>query len=109
MAMVRDRGLHEKVFIMAGVLPVKSPRALTYMRDDVPGMSIPEELVKRMEGAEDKEEEGIAMCVEIIERVRAIEGVRGVHIMPPMWEKVIPAIVSRAGLLPRPTFEGEPA
>lgn len=109
MEMVRDRGLHEKTFLIAGVLPVKSPRALTYMRDDVPGMSIPEEFVKRMEAAEDKEDEGIAMCVEIIERVRAIEGVRGVHIMPALWEKAIPEVVTRAGLLPRPTFEGGPA
>jgi methylenetetrahydrofolate reductase (NADPH) len=105
MSQVRDRGLHEKVFIIGGVLPVRSPRALTYMRDEVPGMSIPEELVQRMESAEDREEEGINICVELIEQIRGIEGMAGVHIMPPMWEKVVPEVVSRAGLLPRPTFE----
>jgi methylenetetrahydrofolate reductase (NADPH) len=58
-----------------------------------------------MQGAENPEEEGIAMCVELIHDVRAIPGVRGVHIMPPLWEKVIPEVVTRAGLLPRPAPE----
>jgi len=108
MELTRDRGLHEKAFIIAGVLPVKSHKALTYMKDNVAGMSIPDELVERMKGAENAEEEGIRVCVEIIDAVRRIEGVRGVHIMPPLWERVVPEIVSRAGLLPRPTF-AEPA
>jgi len=106
MDMARGRGLHEKAAIIAGVLPVKSHKALLYMKSNVAGMSIPDELVARMQSAQNAEEEGVNVCVEIIEAVRRIEGVRGVHIMPPLWEKIVPEIVSRAGLLPRPTFGG---
>ncbi len=105
MEMARDRGLHEKTAILAGVLPVRSHKALEYMKNDVAGMSIPDDLIERMKAAPDKEaaaEEGVQVCVELIERIRGIEGVRGVHIMPPMWESVIPEVVKRAGLSPRP-------
>jgi 5,10-methylenetetrahydrofolate reductase len=105
MEMARDRGLLEKVYFIAGILPVKSYKALEYMKKDVAGMSIPDELIARMKGAEDPQEEGIRMCVELIEQIRAIDGVRGIHIMPPMWESVIPEIVKRAGLHPRPQPE----
>lgn len=105
MRMVQDKGLSEKVFILAGVLPVKSAGALKYMKNNVSGMSIPDALVERMEKAEDPKEEGVKICIEIIEQVREIYGVCGIHIMPVMWESVIPTIVERAGLLPRPTVD----
>lgn len=105
MKMVQDRGLSEKVAILAGVLPVKSARALKYMKNNVSGMSIPDELVERMEKAENPQEEGVKICVEIIEQVRQIPGIRGVHIMPVMWESIVPTLVERAGLLPRPTVD----
>lgn len=105
MRMVQDKGLSEKVFILAGVLPVKSAGALKYMKNNVSGMSIPDALVERMEKAEDPKEEGVRICIEIIEQVREIYGVCGIHIMPVMWESVIPTIVERAGLLPRPTVD----
>ena len=102
MSLVRDEGFDELVYILAGVMPVKSVKALLYMKADVPGMSIADEYIKRMESAEDPKEEGVAICVETIKRLREIPGVKGVHIMPVMWESMTPRIVEEAGLLPRP-------
>ncbi|MEW6308347.1 MAG: methylenetetrahydrofolate reductase [Bacillota bacterium] len=98
---VRSAGLHKRIHILGGVIPVKSAAALKYMAT-VPGMRIPAQLVKRMEGAADPEQEGVALCVEIIQQLRQIEGVAGVHIMAVYWETIVPEIVARAGLLPRP-------
>ncbi len=102
MEAVRDLGLHERVSIMAGLVPPKSAGALRYMKNNVSGMRIPDELIRRMSGAEDPRDEGIQLTAELIEQVREIEGVRGVHIMPIMWESALPEIVTRAGLTPRP-------
>jgi methylenetetrahydrofolate reductase (NADPH) len=113
MQRVVDLGLHEQVSILAGVGPIKTPGAARYMRDQVPGMDVPEEIVARMEaagqGIEDKKaraaafrEEGIRICVELIEQLRAIPGVAGVHIMAIEWEDAVPTITAQAGLLPRP-------
>jgi|YNPNPStandDraft_1061719.scaffolds.fasta_scaffold00269_19 methylenetetrahydrofolate reductase (NADPH) len=102
MSLVREAGLHEKVFILAGVMPVRSVKALMYMKESVPGMSIADEYIKRMQSAEDGKEEGVKICVETIKRLRDIEGVRGVHIMPVMWESITPRLVEESGLLPRP-------
>jgi 5,10-methylenetetrahydrofolate reductase len=99
---VVDRGTHEKLYILAGVMPIKSPRVLEYMKKNVAGMSIPDELVDRMKGASDPKEEGVNFVVELINEVRQIEGIRGVHIMAVEWEEIVPTIVERAGLLPRP-------
>jgi methylenetetrahydrofolate reductase (NADPH) len=102
MKLVRERGLHKRAHIIAGILPVRSTKALLFMKDNVSGMSIPEELISRMGGAEDPKEEGIQIAVELIKQMQSIEGVAGVHLMPVMWESVIPTVVERAGLLPRP-------
>ncbi|MCX8052897.1 MAG: methylenetetrahydrofolate reductase [Armatimonadetes bacterium] len=102
MSLVRDEGLDQQVFILVGVMPVRSVKALTYMRDEVPGMSIAEEYIKRMESAQDPKEEGVKICVELIKRLRETPGVKGVHIMPVMWESITPRLVEEAGLLPRP-------
>jgi len=102
MGMVRDMGLHKKVFILAGVTPIRSLGMAKYMKNKVPGMDVPDEIIKRLEGAEKKQAEGINICLEIIERVRKIEGVSGVHIMAVEWEEIVPEITERAGLLPRP-------
>ena len=103
MDQVRDRGLHERVHIMAGVMPVRSAGVLSYMRNNVPGMSIPETLVKRMRGVEKKKasSEGIKICIESIQHLREIEGIRGVHVMAVEWERAVSRIVEGAGLLPR--------
>ena len=103
MGMVREMGLHKKVSILAGVTPIRSLGMAKYMKKNVPGMDVPDELLKRLEGAEKKKAEGINICLEVIERVRKIEGVSGVHIMAVEWEEIVPEITERAGLLPRPT------
>jgi CO dehydrogenase/acetyl-CoA synthase delta subunit len=108
MQAVRDLGLHKKVHILAGVTPPKSVGMARYMKSSVPGMDVTDEVIKRMQGAKDKEDEGINICVDIIRQVREMEGVAGVHIMAIEWESAVPEIVSRAGLAARPVFADEP-
>jgi CO dehydrogenase/acetyl-CoA synthase delta subunit len=108
MQAVRDLGLHKKVHILAGVTPPKSVGMARYMKSSVPGMDVTDEVIKRMQGAKDKEDEGINICVDIIRQVREMEGVAGVHIMAIEWESAVPEIVSRAGLATRPVFADEP-
>ena len=100
----RDRGLHEKVYILAGVTPFKSAGMAKYMKNRVPGMDVPDEVVKRMSGVpkEKQAEEGINICVETIQRLKEVEGVKGFHIMAIDWEEKVPEIVERGGLYPRP-------
>jgi methylenetetrahydrofolate reductase (NADPH) len=107
MKLARERGLHEKVFILAGVTPLKSAGMAKYMKNRVPGMDVPDEVVKRMSGVpKDKQgEEGLKICVESIQRLKAVEGVRGFHVMAIEWEETVPEIVERAGLYPRPCLE----
>ncbi|MEW6429765.1 MAG: methylenetetrahydrofolate reductase, partial [Thermodesulfobacteriota bacterium] len=107
MDMVRELGLADKVFILAGVTPPKSVGMARYMKNFVPGLEVPDDIIKRMQGAKDKEEEGINIAVDIINQVRAIKGVAGVHVMAIEWERAVPEIVSRAKLLPRPVVAGE--
>jgi len=104
MKMAGDRGLLDKVSVMAGVTPFKSAGMARYMKNRVPGMDVPEEVVKRMAGTpKDKQpEEGIDICVESIQRLKEIEGVRGFHVMAIEWEEKVPEIVERTGLYPRP-------
>jgi len=102
MQMVRDMGLDEKVHILAGVIPTKSAGMARYMRDYVAGVIVPDEIVKRMEDAKDAREEGVKICLEIIERLLEIPGIHGIHIMAVGWEDIVPEIVERAKLLPRP-------
>ncbi len=104
MKMVRELGLEKDLYILAGVTPPKSAGMLKYMKKFVPGQDIPDELIKRMEGAKDPEDEGINVAVEIIEQVRQIEGIAGVHIMAIEWEEAVGELVKRAGLLPRPVL-----
>jgi methylenetetrahydrofolate reductase (NADPH) len=107
MGMVRDKGLHEKVYILAGVTPLKSVGMAKYMKEEVAGMEIPDELIERMKGVpkERRKEEGIKICVETIEALKEIEGISGVHLMAIEWEEVVSEIVERSGLLPRPEVE----
>lgn len=104
MAMVRDLGLHRKIHILAGVMPVKSVAMARYMKLSVPGMDVPDDLIDRLGGTSSGSaaEEGIRICVETIERVKKIEGVAGVHLMPLEWEQRVPEIVQACGLFPRP-------
>lgn len=100
MAMVRERGLHKRVAILAGVTPLKSAGAARYMQS-VPGMIVPDAIVERMKKAADPKAEGVEICVEQIKRLRSIEGVAGIHIMAVMWEEIVPTIVEKAGLRSR--------
>jgi methylenetetrahydrofolate reductase (NADPH) len=104
MEMVRDRGLHERCAILAGVTPFKSVGMAKYMKNSVPGMDVPDELIDRLKSVpkEKQSEEGIKMCVESIQRLREISGVRGIHIMAIEWEEKVVEIAKAAGLLPRP-------
>ncbi len=100
MEMVRQKGLHKKTSILAGVMPVKSAKGLLYMKDNVPGMSIPDELVTRLEKVSNPRNEGIRICVEVIEKLKKIEGIKGIHIMAVEWEEIVPEIVKMVGLIP---------
>ena len=104
MQQVRDRGIHEKVFILGGVTPLKSAKMAEYMSKQVAGMDVPDEVIKRMKGvpAENQREEGIKIAVETIQALKEMKGVSGVHIMAIEWEDVVPRIVEEAGLTPRP-------
>ena len=99
-----DRGLLEKVHLLAGVTPLKSAGMAKYMKNRVPGMDVPDDVVKRMADVpkEKQAEEGLKICVESIQRLKVCEGVRGFHIMAIEWEEKVSEIVEQAGLYPRP-------
>jgi methylenetetrahydrofolate reductase (NADPH) len=105
MERVRDLGLHERAFILVGVGPLRSVRAAEYLRTKVPGVHIPQEIVDRLRKTPrgQRQDEGKRICIEIIEQVREIEGVAGVHVMAYRQEALVAGIIEGAGLLPRPT------
>ena len=123
MEKVRELGVHEKTYILAGVGPLKSPGMARYMKNNVPGILVPDEIIDRMNDAgkpwagkskdeltpDDKrarskawKDTGIQICVELIQQLREVEGVSGVHIMAIEWESAVKPIVEGAGLYPRP-------
>jgi len=104
MEMVKDRDLDEQVHILAGIIPIRSVGMARYMRDYVAGVSVPDEIITRMEKADDAKEEGVKIPLEIIEQLMEIPGVHGIHIMAVGWESIVPQIVEKAGLLPRPVL-----
>jgi methylenetetrahydrofolate reductase (NADPH) len=126
MEKVRELGLHEQTYILAGLGPLKSPGMARYMKNNVPGILVPDEIINRMTAAgkqwsdipkdqltkEDKRarskswrEEGINICIDLIKQVQEIEGVAGVHIMAIEWEEAVKPIAEGAGLLPRPIVD----
>jgi methylenetetrahydrofolate reductase (NADPH) len=107
MAEVRDLGLDQRCRILAGVGPIHSLRALAHLRG-LPGVHIPDEVDRRLRAVPTGRvaEEGLAMCVEIIEQVRQIPGVSGVHVMAPGHEQAIPGLLDRAGIPQRPSPDG---
>jgi methylenetetrahydrofolate reductase (NADPH) len=102
--MAREEGLTKKTYILGGVTPLKSARMAKYMAENVAGMDIPDEVIKRLEGVSKKKAaaEGIKICLETIVELRREEGVSGVHIMAIESEGKVGEIVGTAGLLPRP-------
>ncbi len=99
-----EMGLTDKVYILAGVTPMKSIGMARYMQKKVPGMDVPEELIKRLQGVDKKKvaDEGIKIACEQIEEFKETKGVAGVHLMAIEWEHKVPEIAERAGVLPRP-------
>jgi methylenetetrahydrofolate reductase (NADPH) len=104
MQQARDLGLTEKVFILGGVTPMKSVGMANYMKNLVPGMDVPTDLIDRLKGVakKDQAKEGIKIAVETIQRLKEMKGIAGVHVMAIEWEERVPEIVEMAGLLPRP-------
>ena len=119
MRIVGNMGLHERTAILAGIIVPKSLGMLKYMHNAVAGVIVPDALMQRMSAAKaaagddkkqarlNQQEEGIAITVELIQQVREVPGVKGVHVQAIEWEHKVPEILDRAGLLPRPTPEGE--
>lgn len=103
-----DMGLHEKAFYLVGVGPLRSHKAAEFMRRQVPGIFIPDEIVERLRKTPKKKrrKEGKRICVEIIQQLREIEGVAGVHVMAYRQEELVAEIIEEAGLLPRPLRVG---
>jgi len=115
---VRKLRVHEKLSILVGVGPLKGPAMAKYMRDFVPGITMPDHVIERIEAAakgippEEKQErqqawraEGLKMCIELIQELRDVEGVAGAHVMAIEWEEAVRPIVEGAGLLPRPVVQ----
>lgn len=99
MKRVRDLGLTDKVFILCGVGPLASAKTAKWMRSNVPGVHIPDDIIKRLEGAEDQKKEGKQLCIDIIQEVKEIEGVSGIHVMAYRQEEYVAEIVHESGVL----------
>ncbi len=108
MRRARDLGLPERAAILVGVGPLRSAHAAEWMRSHIPGVAIPEAVIDRLRraGAEREREEGKRICIEVIQQVRQIEGVRGVHVMAYRQEELVAEIIEAAGLLPRRVANG---
>lgn len=98
MARVRDLGLDKRVFILAGVGPLASAKAARWMRSNVPGIHIPDSVIERMEKSENPSEEGTEICIELMQQIREIAGVAGVHVMAYRREHLVQEIVERSGV-----------
>lgn len=106
METVCDMGLHERVFILIGVGPLRSARVAYWMRDNIPGVVIPDSVIRRLLGAGKRSRtEGKRICIEMIQQIREIPGIAGVHLMAYRQEELVPEILKEAGLLPRPQLE----
>jgi methylenetetrahydrofolate reductase (NADPH) len=105
--MANDMGLTEKVYILAGVTPMKSIGMARYMKAKVPGMDVPDDVIKRLQGVDKTKvaDEGIKMACEQIEEFKELKGVAGVHLMAIEWEHKVPEIAERAKVLPRPVVD----
>ncbi|MBN9031287.1 MAG: 5,10-methylenetetrahydrofolate reductase [Rhizobiales bacterium 63-7] len=96
---VRELGLHEKVFILCGVGPLASAKTARWIRANVPGIHIPDAIIARLEGAQDQKKEGKQICIDIINEVKEIQGVAGVHVMAYRQEEYVAEIVHESGVL----------
>jgi methylenetetrahydrofolate reductase (NADPH) len=101
------REIRVRISRLAGITPMKSAGMAKYMKNRVPGMDVPDDVVKRLADApKDKQaEEGIKICIESIQRLKEHKAVKGFHIMAIEWEEKVPEIVEAAGLYPRPPVD----
>jgi methylenetetrahydrofolate reductase (NADPH) len=99
MQRVRDLGLHKQVYILAGIGPLASARAAEWIRSNVPGIHIPDATIERLRGAQKQKAEGKQLCIELIQQLREIEGVAGVHVMAYRQEEAVAEIIDRSGVL----------
>ncbi len=99
MSRVTDMGLHEKCFILIGAGPLASARAARWIRTKVPGIHIPDAVIKRIEGAGDQRQEGKKICIEIMQEIREMPGVSGVHVMAYRQEELVSEVVHESGVL----------
>jgi 5,10-methylenetetrahydrofolate reductase len=104
MARAVDLGVTERCFVLPSVCVPRSARAARYLRDEVPGIDVPDEVIRRLEGTpvERQSDEAVRLALEMVAEVREIEGVAGVHLIAIKWEEAIVRVVEEAGLLPRP-------
>ena len=99
MTVVRDLGLDKKCFILVGVGPLASARTANWMRNNVPGVHIPDSIIERLEGAKKQQAEGKKICVELIQQIREIPGISGVHVMAYRQEELVTEIISESRIL----------
>jgi len=94
---IEQRGLFNKVHILAGIVPLKSARAAHFMAENVPGVVIPDSILKRMDDAVDPQEEGVRIALELLEKLKDTNGLSGIHIMAVHWEEIVPRLMEEAG------------
>jgi 5,10-methylenetetrahydrofolate reductase len=99
---LRPLGLFERMFALVGVAPPRSAASARFMRDHLSGVIVPDPVIARLEGSDDPAEEGVALTVELVKRLREIDGVAGVHVMGLGREEAVRRVIDRSGLLPRP-------
>jgi methylenetetrahydrofolate reductase (NADPH) len=100
----RGRGVLERLFIIAGVAPPRGPKSARFMRDHLPGVSVPDRIIEELEAAgPDAARVGVDLTVEIVRRLRTIDGIAGVHVMGMGHEDSVRAVIEGSGLLPRPS------
>jgi methylenetetrahydrofolate reductase (NADPH) len=94
------RNLLDKVYILAGVTPIRSRRMAEYLHDQIPGVKVPPEIRKRFESAreDDYEELGVEIALGIMDRIRGKQGINGIHLMAVGWESMVPRLITEAGL-----------
>jgi len=97
-----DMGLTDRAAILPGIIVPRSAGMLKYMNANVPGVEVPEEMIRRMKDAADPRTEGIEITLELIEAVKNLSGIKGVHLQAIEAEELLPDIIRSAGLLPRP-------
>ena len=105
MDMVIEQGLHKRLFILAGITPIKSKKMLDRMKYHVPGVDIPDEIYARLASAQDFVHESITLTLDLMEQIKKMKGISGVHITALFWEDIIPMLVSESGCYPRPTID----